>query len=177
MSHQPFETWLLAGEALTAEQAERLRDHLQECAACRALQAAWAEVEGELRSSPWAEPAPGFTARWQARLALAERKAESRQAWLALGCALGGASGVLAVLGLGVMGSFGQLAAGGLRTLAGWAADLQLVADLLRVFIGGLPQPVPLVSGAGLVGILTVSVVGLAAMWFVAVQRLVIRVH
>jgi predicted anti-sigma-YlaC factor YlaD len=177
MSHQPFERWLLSGEELAAEETLAVQGHLAVCPACRALAAAWAEVEGDLRMAPMARPTPGFTRRWQARRAQAEGKAQARQAWLALAMALGGAGALLAVLGVGLMGSFGQLAARALQTAAGWAADIRLVTDLFRAFAQGLPQPLSLVSGAGLGGVLALTLVGLAAAWFVAVQRLVIRVH
>ena len=65
MNHRPFEDWLLNEQPLTSEQKRELQTHLQDCTHCTAL----AEVNFELHSVKMAAPAPGFTARFQKRLA------------------------------------------------------------------------------------------------------------
>jgi anti-sigma factor RsiW len=177
MSRQPFETWLLAGEGLTDEQAERLHDHLQACPACQALLAAWAEAEGELRSSPWATPAPGFTARWQARLAAEQRRAQTRQVWVTLGLTVASALALVAMLAAGVVGSPGALLAAWLRTMAAWLADLRLVWHFAALLVGRLPPSVSWLSAIGLTSMLTALAVGLTAVWFVSIHRFAFQVH
>lgn len=89
MNHRPFEDWLLADERLSSEQTRELQSHLRVCASCAAL----AEVNLALRSAKTVSPKPGFTARWQ--LKLAERLQVQRKRQL-----LGGLILVMGTLGL-----------------------------------------------------------------------------
>lgn len=70
MSHQPFETWILAEEPLTVEQLHSLHAHFEVCRACKRLSAASSDVDHLLRTIPPMQPAIGFTTRWRARLAV-----------------------------------------------------------------------------------------------------------
>jgi hypothetical protein len=70
MDHRPYEDWLLEDKRLSAEQERNLRAHLRTCLECSAL----VRTNMALRAAPMSEPAQGFTARFQVRLA-AERKA------------------------------------------------------------------------------------------------------
>jgi hypothetical protein len=92
MNHQPFETWLLEGGALTPQEKRDLDAHLKVCAHCAAL----AETGLALKSARMVSPAPGFTARFQQRL-VARRAAERRMKfWGAIVFIIGG----LALLGI-----------------------------------------------------------------------------
>jgi hypothetical protein len=74
MNHQPFEDWLLNDKPTTPEQKRELDMHLRTCAYCAAL----VETGLALKSVKKAFPQPGFTNRFQVRLA--ERKlAEQRR--------------------------------------------------------------------------------------------------
>jgi hypothetical protein len=81
MNHQPFETWLLSEETLPPVQAQALREHLQSCEACQGLEQSWSGVAQLLQKTGPAAPAPGFTARWQARMAEERRLRQQRNAW------------------------------------------------------------------------------------------------
>jgi predicted anti-sigma-YlaC factor YlaD len=72
---------LLSEERLSAEQGQALREHLNTCEACRTIERAWLGAQQLIRRSGVAAPAPGFTARWQARLADERRRRAQRQAW------------------------------------------------------------------------------------------------
>jgi hypothetical protein len=78
MSHQPFESWLLSEEPLAPDQIKALQAHLETCDACRQLSFDWAAVKKLFVSIPALKPAPGFSARWQARLALDSSKEKRR---------------------------------------------------------------------------------------------------
>ena len=73
MNHLPFEEWLLNNSPVTPEQQRDLDLHLRTCAYCSAL----VETGRMLSSAKMAMPAPGFTMRFQARLA--ERKVAERR--------------------------------------------------------------------------------------------------
>lgn len=84
MNHQPFRDWLVADETLSTEQSRSLQAHLAECESCSQLESAWKNVELALDTTPEAGPKPGFTLRWQARLAETERLQLKRQGWISI---------------------------------------------------------------------------------------------
>ena len=82
MSHQPFETWILSEDSLDQEQTANLQAHLAECGTCRDLQTNWQEVRNVLSTSTTPEPLPGFSNRWQIRLAFDRQKRQQRKMWI-----------------------------------------------------------------------------------------------
>lgn len=74
MDHRPFEDWLLDNHPLNPDQKRQLDTHLRACPSCTRL----AEVNLALRTARQAEPASGFTARFQVRLA-AQKQAIRRR--------------------------------------------------------------------------------------------------
>ncbi len=68
MVHQPYSSWLLDEVKLTPEQKFQLEEHLLTCTECQPVQHAWVSVKKEIKSSPMASPAAGFTTRWKAYL-------------------------------------------------------------------------------------------------------------
>jgi len=94
MDHRQYEDWLLDDERLTADQDRELRIHLRSCPTCNTL----AQANLSLRSSAVIAPAPGFTLRFQVRLA-AQRKVERRRTSIGLFLlAIVGISGLLWLL-------------------------------------------------------------------------------
>ena len=98
-NHLPFEDWLFSDEPLDPEQSRTLQAHLQDCLSCREKDLAWHEVETRLKAAPVLSPAPGFTLRWQARLAAERLRKERRQTLYILLFSLGGAGLLLFILG------------------------------------------------------------------------------
>jgi hypothetical protein len=97
MNHHPYQDWLLdepqrPEAALTAEQAQELGAHLRACQTCRELAGSLRQVETELHAPALLSPAPGFTARWQARLEKESRRRYSHQdlSWFWASAALSG---------------------------------------------------------------------------------------
>jgi hypothetical protein len=110
MSHQPFETWLLSSEPLSAEQDRALQEHLAVCQFCQQLSTAWSDVQNLIQMVPPVQPAGGFAARWQARLAgesfQALRKQQRRQSWWVLLAATGIASLLFTLLAVQVLAAY-----------------------------------------------------------------------
>lgn len=82
--HLPYEEWLLAqsdprAEGLSAEQQQMLRQHLAECVECQRLAEGWQGARDSLRRAAQIAPAPGFTQRWQERLAQERQRMHRRQ--------------------------------------------------------------------------------------------------
>lgn len=75
MNHQPFETWIISGDALSNTQEEELGEHLATCKKCSIISASLQEVEIQIKSLPVMRPKAGFTSRWK-ELAL-ERQARA----------------------------------------------------------------------------------------------------
>lgn len=81
MSHQPFETWLLSDEKLDEEQERTLQAHLEGCQQCQQLSQSWSQVQSLISTSSTPEPAPGFSLRWQQRLAVRRQHQQQRKMW------------------------------------------------------------------------------------------------
>jgi hypothetical protein len=82
MNHQPFREWLLSEQELSPEQSRQLKDHLSSCEACSLIESSWKEIEDSFQNLPIAEPAAGFTARWQMQLAEYRLVQQKRKGWL-----------------------------------------------------------------------------------------------
>lgn len=148
MNHQPFRSWLLSEEPLPPEQAEALRAHLQNCQACRQLETAWDHVNILFEGLPLAEPRPGFTARWEARLAAHRLQQQSRQVWVAVAVTAALACLLLLILGaqvIEVLSSPAQLALVWIARLS----SLLYILDQIHVFITLLLKAAPAIPIAG----------------------------
>jgi hypothetical protein len=77
MDHRPFEDWLLEDKVLIPDEKRALNAHLRDCTSCTAL----AEVDLALKSVRVAEPATGFSDRFQIRLAARKRVIQQRNLW------------------------------------------------------------------------------------------------
>ena len=86
MNHQPFEEWLLNDKPITQEQKRELDMHVRTCAYCAAL----AETGIALKSVKKASPQPGFTNRFQVRLAERKIAEQRRRLWGAALFTVGG---------------------------------------------------------------------------------------
>lgn len=98
MSHQPFESWIFSQDPLEIEQKHDLEAHLASCQSCAQLSAALTEMEKTFHDSPALSPAPGFTQRWQTRLALARQQRQQKRMWLLTLGLFGAATLTLVVL-------------------------------------------------------------------------------
>lgn len=134
--------------------------------------AGWAEVEAALRGSTILAPAPGFSRRWQQRLAASRARRASRQGSWSLALAWGGSLATLAVWALlGPLGSPADSAVQLARQAAGWGLGLEIAIGLLEVVIGSLPLAV-----RGLSGLALLSTAGwLATLWLASIYRLSFR--
>jgi hypothetical protein len=72
MNHRPFEDWLLDDQPLLPEQKRDLQSHLRSCSSCSAI----AESNLALHTPRMVLPSPGFSDRFQVRLA--RRRSEQR---------------------------------------------------------------------------------------------------
>lgn len=153
MDHQPFETWILDAHSQPEQQAQALRQHLDACPRCRALQDSWQAAEAALEGAALLSPRPGFSLRWQAALAQRRAQQQARQVRLlliGLGAGVVLCAAVLVILYLAAA-SPADLLIGAVRAvtaLNSWLVSAHnLIANLLS-------HPLPLVlwmaAGCGL---------------------------
>lgn len=82
MSHQPYETFLFSDEVLNQDEQKLLDAHLKACESCAALAKSYSNLQLAFSSSSTPEPAPGFTQRWQFRLASTQQRRQIRNLWV-----------------------------------------------------------------------------------------------
>jgi hypothetical protein len=168
MNHQPFEEWLLNDMPLDPDRKRELDLHIRSCAYCAAL----AETGMALHSVKMVSPANGFTARFQARLAV-QKLAERRQRfWGALLFAFMGVVLLLWLLAPSVA-SFVASPATWITSFVEWGVFLittlnamfQAGSVLLRIAPGFLSPFVWM--------IVVSAVAGLGLLWSVSIWRFV----
>ena len=146
-NHLLIEEWLLSAANLTPQEHAQLQEHLNSCEFCRQLSAAWQEVEVQLKAAPTRSPEPGFTLRWQSRLAQEQQRRQRLQTATMLAFGVGVALSLVLLLGL--------LAFAGDQKPAALLNDLELPAHhiLLLFQRGGAGfghrRPHALRAGAG----------------------------
>lgn len=172
MNHQSFENWLLSDGPLPSEQAQALREHLRECEACRLLKEGWSGTRQLFKTTPLAAPQPGFTARWQERLAEQRRRAYRRQSLSVLGFTAGVALTLLVVLGVQafyVLRSPGQLLLIWLYRLTSLVAYADAAGDFLTSFLSPLLSFVPAAAWVFIFGGISMA----SVLWIVVYQQLI----
>lgn len=130
MSHPRFEAMLFEREDLTARDRLALEDHLKECESCCQIATNWAAIEGQLRKGPMVEPMPGFTQRFELRLA---QQRSTRRRWIFGSLTL--VFFISLLVGVGLFGS-GLLAlvSPGTRYLLKSLSSLMLFGGVMQVF-------------------------------------------
>jgi len=172
MNHQPFETWILSEETLEPEEQKKFNQHLQSCEDCRKISFAMESVRQTFTSAPSPAPAPGFTQRWQARLALHKQALQQRRMWaltLILFSLASLISMAILLLELGQVNWFyeiGQLIANFSRL----AAQINQVWVVLRSINNTLPilTPIMVIFGVGSLSAVSVLIVT----WFSSMVQL-----
>ncbi len=149
MNHQPFKDWLLSDEPLEAQQSQALQQHLHECADCRQIENAWADASALMRRAAFAAPAPGFTARWQERLAAQRLQAQRKQAWVAIAVTAAIAFALVVLFGTHVLDLLASPASLLLAWIARLASLLSVYGILQEVFYA-LSRVTPLVPVIGI---------------------------
>jgi predicted anti-sigma-YlaC factor YlaD len=82
MNHQPFETWIFSDDPIKPEEQAYLTEHLQSCEDCRRLSMVMNEIEHTFINTPAPAPAPGFSQRWQKRLAHHRQSRQQQRMWI-----------------------------------------------------------------------------------------------
>ncbi|MGE5249620.1 MAG: hypothetical protein ACM3QS_05345 [Bacteroidota bacterium] len=156
MNHQPFETWLLEEQPLSAEQKRELQSHLRTCDRCTAL----VETGLALHSARMARPAAGFATRFQARLEARRIAERRRRFWGIILFSLSGL-GVAAWLAVPWLAQAADSPAEWVSLVIGYAlfvvTTLQTVVEvgsvLVRVAPGFMPSYFWMIVASGVAGL------------------------
>ncbi|MEW5941249.1 MAG: hypothetical protein AB1750_16420 [Chloroflexota bacterium] len=166
MNHRPFEDWLLNEQPLNNEEKRELQLHAQACDRCAAL----AEVNLELRAVKMAAPAPGFTLRFQKRLAR-RRVIEARNRLVGLMILAFGGLGITAWFAApyvtSFLGSPAEWIAAIFAFLLSLVSMFEALSDLSSILLRVLPDFIP--PFAWLVFVSALS--GFGLLWAVSIWR------
>jgi anti-sigma factor RsiW len=171
MKHLPYEAWVFEDGPLSPGDAEELQIHLERCEHCSGLAAAMNEVTHHLTSAPTMAPAPGFTARWRARLETKRAKAGRRNLNLVVVFITIGLVVLNAVIGSELIPFITPIAA----EVFEWAgnainiiARVNLVREILSVLVDNFFSAIPL----GYRLALPTALAALSVVWFISIQKL-----
>jgi hypothetical protein len=168
MNHQPFEEWLLSEKLISPKQKLDLDAHLRICSYCSAL----AETGKALRAVKKLPPSAGFSARFQARLAVQKAAERRRKRWGAVLFTFGGLAMLMWLTGPYLVSFFAAPAAW-ITAVIEWGIFLittvQAVAQAGSVLLRMLPG---FLSPFGLM-VLVSAFAGIGLLWSVSIWRFV----
>ncbi len=177
MNHKPYHEWMQAvlDGAIAPADRRALEAHLATCTYCQATWASLNAVHRLFKAETMAAPRPGFSQRFQARLA--QRRSRPRVVWGALGLGLAAviASALVVPAGLGAVlaavraAEQPDTALALLVSAAAVAGFLTTLADALvlvarAVFEAILPNPLTWAAA--------VLALGLTGVWFYVMRKL-----
>ena len=168
MNHQPFEDWLLNEKLIDPKQKLELDAHLRTCSYCSAL----AETGTALRMVKKVSPAAGFSARFQARLAVQKAAERRRRLWGSVLFTVGGVA-ILMWIAVPYMVSFFASPAAWITSLIEWGVflftTLQAMFQAGSVLLDVIPGFIP----AFVWMVLVSALAGFALLWSVSIWRFV----
>ena len=168
MNHLPFEDWLLNDMPVTSEQQRDLDLHLRTCSYCSAL----AETGRMLSTSKMTAPMPGFTARFQTRLAQQKAVERQRKLWGMVLFIVGGLALLMYVVSP-YLTSFLSSPATWISVVVGWlifiGTTLFALIDAGKVILGVLPNVVSPFAWL----VLFSAFAGVGLLWSVSIWRFV----
>jgi hypothetical protein len=168
MNHQPFEDWLLNDKPITQEQKRELEMHIRTCAYCSAL----AETGIALKTVKKTSPQPGFTNRFQARLAERKLVEQRRKLWGSVLFTIGGLvllMGIASPFLLGFLSAPATWIAAFVQWVVFILTTLEALAQAGSVFVRILPD---FLSPFGWM-VLISAFAGVSLLWTVSIWRFV----
>ena len=166
MNHQPFEEWLLNDKNLTAAEKRELDLHLRTCTSCTAL----AATGLALRSAGTAAPAPGFSMRFQQRLAAQKIAERRRKLWGTFILIVGGI-GLLGWFGAPLLATFFASPAEWITLMVGYflfvITSLQAMTGVVTVLLRIAPDFIP----PYLWMVLVSALAGFGLLWIISIWR------
>lgn len=166
MNHRPFEDWLLNDMPITPDQKRDLDAHLRSCAHCAAL----SETGVVLKSVKKVSPAPGFTMRFQARLAERKVAERRRRFWGAVLFTVGGLA-LLAWLTMPVLARFFSAPATWISAFVEWGLFLVTTIQALAQAGSVLLNVIPGFLSPFAWMVIISALAGISLLWSVSIWR------
>ena len=168
MNHRPFEDWLLNDMPITTEQKHELDMHVRVCPYCTAL----VETGMALKTVKKASPRPGFTTRFEARLA-ARKAVERRRRYIGSILFTAGGFALLMWLASPLILSFFSAPASWISVVVNWLVFLittvQALGQAGSVLIKVVPDFISPIAWM----ILLSALAGMTLLWTVSIWRFV----
>jgi hypothetical protein len=168
MNHQPFEDWLLNDMPITHEQKRELDLHVRTCAYCGAL----AETGIALKLVKKAAPQPGFSNRFQMRMAARKLAERRRRAWGAVLFTAGGLA-LLMWLVSPYLATFLSAPATWISALVEWVVFIITTIQALAQAGSVLLQVAPAFLSPFAWMILVSAFAGISLLWSISIWRFV----
>jgi hypothetical protein len=168
MNHQPFEEWLLNEKLISPRERLDLDAHLRICSYCSAL----AETGKALRVVKKVSPVPGFSARFQARLALQKAAERRRKRWGAILFTFGGLVMLMWLLGP-YLASFFAAPATWIAAVIEWAVFLITTVQAMTQAGSVLLHMLPGFFTPFAFMVLVSAIAGISLLWSVSIWRFV----
>lgn len=166
MNHRPFEDWLLEDQPLTLEQNRELQSHLRMCTSCSAI----AESNLALHTTRIVSPIPGFSGRFQIRLAKRRREQSWRQVIGTLILVLGGL-GLFYWLAGPVIQEALSSPAEWITTAVGYFLFLLTSLQTLSMVGNILLRVVPTFVSPAVLFVASLIISGVSFLWIVSIWR------
>ena len=168
MNHQPFEEWLLHEKLISPKDKLDLDAHLRICSYCSAL----AETGKALRTVKKVSPAAGFSARFQARLAMQKAAERRRKRWGTVLFTFGGLVMLMWLVGP-YLASFLAAPATWIAAVIEWVIFLITTAQAMAQAGAVLLQMLPGVFTPFAFMVLVSAFAGIGLLWSVSIWRFV----
>ena len=168
MNHQPFEEWLLNEKLISPKQKLDLDAHLMTCSYCSAL----AETGKSLRTVKMVSPTAGFSARFQARLAMQKAADSRRKRWGAVLFTFGGLVMLMWLVGP-YLASFFAAPATWIAALIEWAVFLLTTVQAITQAGSVLLRMLPGFFSPFAFMVLVSAFAGIGLLWSVSIWRFV----
>ena len=166
MNHQPFDAWIFQDNDFSAEQQQSLQAHLQACPACQERAFAWRSAQQIMRQAEAPVPAPGFSLRFQSRLAERRLMLQRRQSWLMAGLGIGASLVFLGLMTILVLLSF-QSPLDWFLTMINHFVDLLTLASTASRVLRTVNATIPLGIAAAISSLLTLA----GVLWAASLQK------
>jgi anti-sigma factor RsiW len=168
MNHQPFEEWLLNEKLISPKQKLELDAHLRMCSYCSAL----AETGKALQTVKKVSPAAGFSARFQARLAMQKAAERRRKRWGAVLFTFGGLVMMMWLIGP-YLASFFAAPATWIAAVIQWGIFLITTAQAVAQAGSVLLRMLPGFLSPFAFMVLLSAFAGIGLLWSVSIWRFV----
>jgi anti-sigma factor RsiW len=163
MKSHLLDPWPLDESDMSEADRERLERELAESPELQKELSTWQAIEASIQETPMANPEPGFTRRWQARLAARRERRSQRQVNWLLGFLMMGAFSALLLIGLDTLASPAQFGSAVIESVLRVGKLIGSGARYLAILGDGWPA---LVGALALSAALAwVSVLWVAAMY------------